>query len=261
MINSSTAAEHKELGNKAFTSKKFEEAVGHYSDAIKIDATNHIFFSNRSAANFGLKKFDDAAKDAKECIRIDPSFMKGYYRLAQAQNELKAYDAAQSTIKQGLALDANNTQLLKLMRETKQNKRLAEQQKDAATSMPLPTTGKQLDSATTKELQDLQIQYSQSTREYNAVQAHMNKSLREQKMQQVTQEELGKDDSNLAMYKSVGKVFVKSSKENIMEYLETSVAEQGKKQKDMTQKLEYLEKRIKSQRQNMEELVGMGSGN
>ena len=36
-------------GNAAFTSGKFEEAIGHFTEAIGVDPTNHVFYSNRSA--------------------------------------------------------------------------------------------------------------------------------------------------------------------------------------------------------------------
>lgn len=40
----------KEKGNKAFTAKNFDLAIKNYSDAIVIDPSNHVYFSNRSAA-------------------------------------------------------------------------------------------------------------------------------------------------------------------------------------------------------------------
>jgi Tetratricopeptide repeat len=35
------------LGNKAFADKKFNDAIQHYTDAIKMDPSNHVYFSNR----------------------------------------------------------------------------------------------------------------------------------------------------------------------------------------------------------------------
>ena len=42
----------KELGNKAFLAKDFQEAIKHYTQAIEMtqDAPNHIYFSNRANA-------------------------------------------------------------------------------------------------------------------------------------------------------------------------------------------------------------------
>ena len=95
--------------------------------------------------------------------------MKGYYRLATAQLEQEEYDLATSTIKQGLALDANNTQLLKVLRNIKQAKKMK-----ASTNVSTATAtsgiangggamsnlphGNKLDTATSRELYDLKVQ-------------------------------------------------------------------------------------------------------
>jgi stress-induced-phosphoprotein 1 len=53
-------------GNAAFSAGRFEEAVGHFSDAIKVDEGNHVLYSNRSAAHASLKHFGAALDDAKK---------------------------------------------------------------------------------------------------------------------------------------------------------------------------------------------------
>jgi stress-induced-phosphoprotein 1 len=45
-----TAVELKNQGNTAFAAAQYEEAARLFSEAIALDATNHIFFSNRSAS-------------------------------------------------------------------------------------------------------------------------------------------------------------------------------------------------------------------
>ncbi len=37
-------------GNAAFAEKRFEEAVGFFAQAIAIDPSNHVLYSNKSAA-------------------------------------------------------------------------------------------------------------------------------------------------------------------------------------------------------------------
>mmetsp|Transcript_70111 Transcript_70111/g.106020 ORF Transcript_70111/g.106020 Transcript_70111/m.106020 type:complete len:261 (+) Transcript_70111:127-909(+) len=254
--NEKTPEEFKELGNEAFSKQDFESAVEHYTKAIQLDPSNHVFFSNRSASYAGLKDWAKATEDAKECIRLDPQFMKGYYRLATAQLELKDYDMAQATIKQGLALDANNSQLLKVLRSIKLAKKAATTGASAVAS----GSGQQrkVDAASSKELYDLQIQNSQTVREYQTVQANLTKAQREQKIKQVTLDELETAQQAKGYYRSMGKIFVKSTRERVTDHLRSSIQEHSKKESDLSQKLDYLERRIKSQQQNMEELLSSG---
>eukprot|EP00521_Asterionellopsis_glacialis_P018439 CAMPEP_0195294356 /NCGR_PEP_ID=MMETSP0707-20130614/14744_1 /TAXON_ID=33640 /ORGANISM="Asterionellopsis glacialis, Strain CCMP134" /LENGTH=266 /DNA_ID=CAMNT_0040355301 /DNA_START=9 /DNA_END=809 /DNA_ORIENTATION=- len=257
-----TADEHKALGNKAFGEKNYDKAIEHYTDAIRADSKNHVFFSNRSASYAGKNDWKAAIEDAKECIRLEPSFIKGYYRLANALIESKDWDGASSVIKQGLQMEPNNTQLQRQLRTVHQLKReetKKKQQKDNPSfKMPMGGgNGGKMDSALTKELQDLQQQYVTAGREYNTVKADITRSVKEYKSDEITKAELEKLDStdDTKLYRGIGKMFLLSSRENIMETLDTSVKEQKKKETELTKKSEYLERKIKSLQQNMEELV------
>mmetsp|Transcript_22701 Transcript_22701/g.56103 ORF Transcript_22701/g.56103 Transcript_22701/m.56103 type:complete len:270 (-) Transcript_22701:125-934(-) len=265
-MSDKTAEDYKALGNQSFASKDFPKAIEHYTKAIQLDSKNHVFFSNRSASYAGLKEWGKAVEDAKECIRLDPQFVKGYYRLATAQLELEEYDLAQATIKQGLAMDANNAPLLKLMGTIKKAKKAAAttaavaagvgggSSSAAAGGNTLGGAGK-LDQATSRELYDLEVQYKQSIREFQSVQVDLNKYQREQQMADATLTELEASPAVGAYYRSVGKTFLKSTRDNVLDHLKNNKEESVKKENDLTQKLKYLERRMTSQKQNMRELV------
>eukprot|EP01112_Ceratiomyxa_fruticulosa_P009078 TRINITY_DN2367_c0_g2_i3.p2 TRINITY_DN2367_c0_g2~~TRINITY_DN2367_c0_g2_i3.p2 ORF type:complete len:156 (-),score=39.82 TRINITY_DN2367_c0_g2_i3:661-1128(-) len=75
----------KEQGNKCFELGDFKQAIQWYTKGIEEDPTNHILYSNRSAAYLILKGVDQAIEDAKKCIEIaGEQFPKGYIRLADA---------------------------------------------------------------------------------------------------------------------------------------------------------------------------------
>ncbi|CAJ1965946.1 unnamed protein product [Cylindrotheca closterium] len=265
-MSGKTAEDYKALGNQSFASKDFPKAIEHYTKAIQLDSKNHVFFSNRSASYAGLSEWGKAVEDAKECIRLDPQFVKGYYRLATAQLELEEYDMAQATIKQGLAVDSNNAPLLKLMGTIKKARKAAATTAAVAAGVgggsssttaggnTLGGAGK-LDQATSRELYDLEVQYKQSIREFQSVQVDMNKYQREQQMADATLTELEASPAVGAYYRSVGKAFLKSTRDNVMDHLKDNKEESAKKENDLTQKLKYLERRMTSQKQNMRELV------
>ena len=73
------------LGNEAFAVKNYDAAIKHYSDAIEVEPSNAIFYSNRSACYAAKKDWQEAAKDAQTCVEKDPSFLKGFFRLSTAQ--------------------------------------------------------------------------------------------------------------------------------------------------------------------------------
>ncbi len=62
----------KDQGNKAFQAKDYDRAIDLFSEAIKLDPTNHVFYSNRSAAKAGKKLWDEALEDAEAVSLCSP---------------------------------------------------------------------------------------------------------------------------------------------------------------------------------------------
>lgn len=206
-----------------------------------------------SASFAGLEQWQDAANDAKECIRLDPSFIKGYYRLAAAQVELKDHDGAIATIRQGLSVEENNPQLSKQLRIVQQQKKVAHAK--SAQVLPSGLAGSALDPATAKELQELRIQYAQTSREYQTVQANIVKGQREYKVADLTCQELQTVPDEANCYRGIGKMFLKSSKVGVVNHLTEQMGREQKNETVLTKKMEYLERQMTSLRQNIEELV------
>ena len=93
------------LGNEAFSAGKYADAVEHFTAAIAIDAGNHVFYSNRSAAYAGLQNFDAALADAEKTTEIKPDWSKGYSRKGAALYGLRRFDDAIAAYEAGLAID------------------------------------------------------------------------------------------------------------------------------------------------------------
>lgn len=97
-----SAASFKDQGNKFLTAGAFDDAIAAYTKAIELDSSDHVFFSNRSAAFLSKGDAFSALQDGEECIRLNPSFVKGYSRKGAALHALKRYDEALAAYDQGL---------------------------------------------------------------------------------------------------------------------------------------------------------------
>ncbi|KAE8818346.1 Hsp70-Hsp90 organizing protein [Hordeum vulgare] len=64
--------EAKARGNAAFSAGRFEEAAGHFGDAIALVPDNHVLFSNRSAAYASLGRYKEALVDADRTVALRP---------------------------------------------------------------------------------------------------------------------------------------------------------------------------------------------
>lgn len=230
------------------------------------NALMRIFFLDSTSACYGGKKdWASAAQDAKECIKVNPSFIKGYYRLANAQLEQNEFDSALATIKQGLAIEPDNPQLQKQMRMVKAKRSSMKRAENSSNTPPITGTAlpgsimpyRNLDSAISKEVMDLQQQLIATTKEYRMVKANIMKAQNGKKTNQLTKGELEKmpPGSDSKMYRSIGKMFMRASRGEIMNYLEDNIEREGKEEKDLSGKLDYLERRMKSQQQNIQELT------
>lgn len=114
----------KNLGNEAFKAKKYQEAIGHYNEAIKLDESDPVFYSNRSAAYLKSGDPSKALDDATTCLKLNPDFAKGYSRKAAAQHALKRYNDAIATLEEGQDKFPGNEMLASQLDNIKKDKEL-----------------------------------------------------------------------------------------------------------------------------------------
>ncbi|XP_051977331.1 stress-induced-phosphoprotein 1-like [Xyrauchen texanus] len=124
----------KDQGNKALSAGNVDEAVRCYTEALSLDPSNHVLFSNRSAAYAKKGDYDNALKDAYQTIKIKPDWGKGYSRKAAALEFLGRLEDAKSTYQEGLRQEPSNQQLKEGLQ--KMEARLAERKMMNPFSIP-----------------------------------------------------------------------------------------------------------------------------
>ncbi|RNF26824.1 stress-induced protein sti1 [Trypanosoma conorhini] len=103
------ATELKNKGNQEFSAGRYTEAAELFTQAINLDPSNHVLYSNRSACHAALHQYPSALQDAEKCVSIKPDWVKGYVRQGAALHGLRRYDEAAAAYNKGLAVDPANT--------------------------------------------------------------------------------------------------------------------------------------------------------
>lgn len=106
-----SADDFKAIGNKHLQAKEFDEAIEAYTNAINLDGSNHVYYSNRSAAYLEKGDAENALSDGAKCVEINPSWAKGYSRKGAALHSLKRYEEAADVFGSGLEVSPNDASL------------------------------------------------------------------------------------------------------------------------------------------------------
>ncbi|RVX65901.1 hypothetical protein B0A52_10265 [Exophiala mesophila] len=97
-------------GNKAFAAKDFKTAVEKFSQAIELDPTNHVLYSNRSGAYASLREWQNALDDANKTTEIKPDWAKGWGRKGASYHGLGDLIGAKDAFEEALKLEPSNAQ-------------------------------------------------------------------------------------------------------------------------------------------------------
>ena len=122
MVNAEEAEQFKDAGNKALQSGDATAAIENYTKAINADGTNHVYYSNRSAAYLKNGDGNNALEDAISTISINPEFSKGYSRKGAALHHLKRYNDAIAAYEEGQLKFPNDASFKKGIDEVKRDK-------------------------------------------------------------------------------------------------------------------------------------------
>ena len=122
------AEQLKTEGNTALTSKRFDDAISLYTQAIAINAHNHVYYSNRyilslfafvlsrlisslgSAAAYQHKReYLKALTDSEKAVSLRPDYAKGYSRMGTAYDSLgRLEEAIDKGYRKAADLEPNN---------------------------------------------------------------------------------------------------------------------------------------------------------
>ncbi|KAJ3281198.1 Hsp90 cochaperone [Borealophlyctis nickersoniae] len=94
--------------NSAFSLKQYTVALAKYTEAIALDPTNAVLYSNRSACYLHIKKWEQALRDATRAVELDPKFTKAMIRRATAMTNLQRPGDASIVYRDILILDPGN---------------------------------------------------------------------------------------------------------------------------------------------------------
>ncbi|KAJ8921464.1 hypothetical protein NQ315_003082 [Exocentrus adspersus] len=113
-----TPDELKELGNTSVKNQRYEEAILHYTHAIKLDPSNYTLHSNRSFAFLKVHQYYFALEDANETIKLNPSWPKGYFRKGEVEYATGHYSDACNSYRKALELKPDDINLLEALNRT-----------------------------------------------------------------------------------------------------------------------------------------------
>ncbi|KAI8566301.1 hypothetical protein RHMOL_Rhmol02G0029800 [Rhododendron molle] len=140
-------------GNEFFKSGNYLKAAALYTQAIKLDPSNHTLYSNRAAAFLHLVKLNKALADAETAITLNPVWEKGYFRKGCVLEAMERYDDALAAFQIALQYNPQSSEV------SKKIKRLTQLAKDKKRVQEVETMRSNIDMA--KHLDELKSELSE----------------------------------------------------------------------------------------------------
>ncbi|XP_019864402.1 PREDICTED: tetratricopeptide repeat protein 1-like isoform X2 [Amphimedon queenslandica] len=100
----------KELGNASFKEGDTEQAITHYSEALKVYPPNcdqevSVCHSNRAACYLKLGKHEEVVEDCTKALELKPDYLKALIRRGQSYEALERLDEALEDYKKVLEIE------------------------------------------------------------------------------------------------------------------------------------------------------------
>ncbi|EEC12708.1 heat shock protein 70 (HSP70)-interacting protein, putative [Ixodes scapularis] len=118
-----SATELKDLGNKFFSARKYEDAISCYSKAIIKSPSTSTYFTNRALCYLKLHQWELACQDCRRSLDLDASSVKAHFFLGQALLELDSCDEAVKYLQRGKAKEKYMSELNNLFAKNDDKRR------------------------------------------------------------------------------------------------------------------------------------------
>ena len=128
--NKRAAERVKAQGNDALKAGRLKDAATLYGQALALNPTEAVYYSNRSSVLISLQQHDAALRDAHECVRLRPEWAKSHLRVGAALSEMKRHAEAAVAYGKALRLEPSNRQIAALEEAAKIEAESAENQFD-----------------------------------------------------------------------------------------------------------------------------------
>lgn len=103
------ANEFKKRGNDCVKKAEWQKAIHYYTEAIRLNRSDAVYFSNRAFCYLKQSKFTECIEDCTTAIGLDDKMVKAYYRRMQAREQMNDdLDAAVSDCRTVLRIEPKN---------------------------------------------------------------------------------------------------------------------------------------------------------
>ncbi|CAN9514054.1 unnamed protein product [Ophioblennius macclurei] len=97
----------KQEGNDFVKKGQYQEALGKYTECLKLKPQECAIYTNRALCYVKLERFAEAKQDCDAALKLEPSNKKAFYRRALANKGLKDYLACSADLQEVLQQDPN----------------------------------------------------------------------------------------------------------------------------------------------------------
>ncbi|XP_029959214.1 sperm-associated antigen 1A [Salarias fasciatus] len=100
-------AASKQEGNDFVKKGQYPEALGKYTECLKLKPEECAIYTNRALCYLKLERFAEAKQDCDAALKLEPANKKAFYRRALANKGLKDYLACSADLQEVLQQDPN----------------------------------------------------------------------------------------------------------------------------------------------------------